>query len=143
MSELSMLRARESAPPVSIRARRSFACAVMIMLLGAIRAPHVSAEAERVWTRGEILAIADAEAKRLGYDVDHMGVAFDVYNSLWHETATNRAPETASADLLRKLEGRRYFAVYYSLMKEPMFGGGLFVFVDRASGDILGTLQDK
>lgn len=34
--------------------------------------------AERQWTRSEILAIADAEAKRLGYDVEPMTVSFEL-----------------------------------------------------------------
>ena len=100
----------------------------------------IALTAERAWTRSDILAIADAEAKRLGYDVDHMGVAFDIYNSLWNARAANRAA-SAPADLLKQLEGRRYFAVYYSLMKEPMIGGDLFVFIDRTTSHVLGVFQ--
>lgn len=134
-----MARKREHGRVERIGWLRLLVCAATIMTLFGSRA----LAAERVWTRSDILAIADAEAKRLGYDVDHMGMAFDVYNSLWHETAADRAPETAPADLLKKLEGRRYFAVYYSLMKEPMKGGGLFVFLDRQSGEVLGELHEK
>ena len=119
-----------------------------LVVLGALSAlmtataPIVPA-AERAWTRSDILAIADAEAKRLGYDIDRMGISFDVYNSRWNEMATNSAPDAAPADLLKRLGGRRYFAVYYSLMKEPMKGGDLFVFIDRSTSEVISTLQGK
>lgn len=121
---------------------RGTSAAFSVLLLIAASGP-VAFAAERVWTRSDILAIADAEAKRLGYDVDHMGVAFDIYNSRWNELVGSTPPETASIGLLKKLDGRRYFAVYYSLMKEPMKGGDLFVFIDRATSEVVGTLQGQ
>ena len=124
--------------PINCQKGFSFFVALLVTL-----GPMDVFAAERAWTRSDILVIADAEAKRLGYDVDHMGISFDVYNSRWNERTANDAPDTAPAALLKKLEGRRYFAVYYSLMKEPMMGGDLFVFVDRNTSEVIGVLRGK
>ncbi len=54
----------------------------MVLLLGFMSlcvAPGLAAEQD--WTRSKILALADAEAQRLGYDIEQMSVSFDVYKS--------------------------------------------------------------
>ena len=101
-----------------------------------------AAQAEEAWTRTGILTAADAEAQRLGYDVEHLSVSFDFRNSQWDG-------HTASFGVLRdlprgipKLRGHDYFAVYYApLVKE--LGGDLWVFVDRDSGDVITFLRGQ
>ena len=117
--------------------------------------------AERTWTRSEVLAIADKEAKRLGYDTEHMGISFDAYNSQWDDyrrslrrvqvqDKSTGAFQPLSAEeqekqehaLLQHLENRGYLAVYYGPM-ERMLGGDLWVFIDRDTGEILKTIRGQ
>ena len=98
--------------------------------------------AEKSWTRSEILAIADAKAKELGYDVEQMSVAFDFYNSHWHDylrRATNFVPYP---DIPAKLNDRKYWAVYYAPIKDQL-GGDLSVFIDRETGETIDVIQGQ
>ena len=93
-----------------------------------------------ILTRSAVLAAADAEAQRLGYDIERMSVSFDYYNSLWtdHYKAVADTPHSN----LRALEGRDFFAVYYGPLKKQL-GGDLWVFVERLTGEIITTIQGK
>ena len=109
----------------------------LVMVVGA----HIFA-AERTWTRSEILAIADQEAKKIGYDAEQMGVSLDIYNSTWKDHVKTSERSGAIQEIEGKLSDRRYWAVYYSPLKEQ-FGGDLFVFIDRNTREVLGTLRGK
>ena len=101
----------------------------------------VAAAEDKVWTRSEILAIADAEAKRLGYDVEHMSVAFDLYNTQWEQFEMQSVQNTPPP-MVQALTGRDFFAVYYGPM-QAQSGGDLWVFVDRHTGEIVTTIRGK
>ncbi len=101
--------------------------------------------AERTWTRSEILEVTDKEAQRLSYFIDEMSVSFDADNSVWqrHMKAYARlSGMTAIETKLRQLNAQDYWAVYYGPLGEQR-GGDLWVFVDRQTGDILGTIQGQ
>ena len=99
---------------------------------------------ERRWTRSEILAIADAEARRFGYDLEQMSVSFDASNASWRDYL-NRA-STASFvpfhEVQAKLTERVYWAVYYAGLEEAK-GLFLWVFIDRVTGDVIEALPGK
>ena len=103
-----------------------------IVILGI---PSVFA-AERTWTRSEVLAIADAEATRLGYDIERMSVSFDAPNSLWN---------SGTRDYLLKASDMHqgFWAVYYADFPEPRKGGWLWVLVGKESRMVIQTLQGK
>ena len=122
---------------------------VLVFFAALHTAMNVSA-AERQWTRSEILAIADAEAKRLGYDVEQMSISFDPHNSLWILYQVTPMEE--------KLSGHQYWAVAYSnlpgcaqtlVAKARQMGDSgpvdttelTFIFIDRHSGEFLGYFK--
>ena len=121
------------------RPRKSIAAVSMILLVAATA--NVSA-AQRTWTRSEILATADKEAQRFGYDVEHMSVSFDVYNSQWRDYLKSRADDGGTPNVEAKLNGREYWAVYYGPMKAQP-GGDPWVFLDRDTGSLIETLQGE
>ena len=101
-----------------------------VLLLGAATV----AAAERTWTRSEILAIADAEAKRLGFNPESFTVSFNLDNSRWHEYVQGIQNSPGVPRILQRLKNRAYWAVYY----EPMTKWeSLWVFVDRETGEVL------
>ena len=98
--------------------------------------------AERTWTRSEILAIADKEAQRLGYDVEQMSVSFDVYNSQWRDYLKSLEGIGGLPDVQAKLKDQEYWAVYYSPMKQQL-GGDLWTFIDQQTGDIIERVRGE
>ena len=98
--------------------------------------------AERTWTRSEILAIADKEAQKLGYDIERMGVSLDIDNSTWRDDLKTSEQSGAIPQIEGKLKDRHYWAVYYSPLEEQL-GGDVFVFIDRDTGEILGIVRGK
>ena len=114
-----------------------------ILITGVVAATAVAAE--RTWTRSEILAIADAGAKRLGYDVEQMTISFDMSNSLWHAHLKAVEGIGGPLDIQKRLSGRWYLALHYSPMRmlQMAKGGDLWVFLDLRSGETIGALQDK
>ena len=114
------------------------ALAMMVMISSVTSA----VAAERTWTRSEILAIADQEAKKIGYDVGQMGVSLDIYNSTWRDYLKTSERSGAIQEIEGKLNDRHYWAVYYSPLKEQL-GGDLFVFIDRNTREVLGILRGK
>lgn len=99
-------------------------------MLTAIVAPVASA-AERTWTRSEILAIADAEASRSGCDVERMSVSYDVSNSRWHYYLSRHRTFFTDPSINRSAESRA----------SSQCSGDLWVFIDRDTGEAVGTLQ--
>ena len=96
-------------------------------------APAVCLQAsERAWTRSEILAIADAEVKHLGSNVEQMTVAIDHQNASWRQSH-GKALNQDSA-----IRGRPYWAVFYENLIDPM-APEVVVFIDRETGRVLKT----
>ena len=77
--------------------------------------------AERMWTRSEILTVADKEAQRLGYNVEQMSVSFGWYKvDEWCQS-----DDTTWAILYRPLT--------------LSLGGDLCIVIDRESGKVIST----
>ena len=103
--------------------------------------------AARALTRSEVLAIADEEAQRAGYNIEQWGVSVDAYNSMWTRYA--EAVKTSSkSDIIRQIEarlnGRSIWAVSYrSPLSYAAKTAGLFVFIDQNSGEVIGSFNDS
>lgn len=97
--------------------------------------PLASAE-ERTWTRSEILTVTDAEATRLGYDVERMSVAFDVHNTTWESYHKTVEPVGGTAKQDEELKDRHYLAVYYASLNPMTKGGDFWVFLDLQTGQV-------
>ena len=96
---------------------------------------------ERQWTRSEILAITDAKAKELGYDIEQMSVSFDTYNSTWNDYLKHLGK--TDRDIDERLN-QPYLAVYYAPLKmKMMFGGDLWVLIYRNTGELVYYLAGK
>ena len=126
------------------QAQKTCLLLVAIVLLSTV---SVSA-AERRWTREEILAIADKETQQVGYRAEGWGVSLDFYNSAWTQYAQVARGAKVKGDVVRqaesKLGSRSYWAVNY---RSPLNGAaktaGLFVFIDRISGEVIGSFDDS
>ena len=77
---------------------------------------------QRQWTRSEILAIADTEARQRGWDVEHSLVSMDVNGP------------SAYSDNVPELKGRMFWGICYTPMHSPAIGGPDCIFVDRVTG---------
>jgi hypothetical protein len=82
---------------------------------------------EGVLSKEQIIKIANREAHRLGRDLARTDVAYDDGNVGWKQVAPGPWP---------KLEGHDYQAVVYSHLP-PIPEGGLWILVDRNTGEIL------
>jgi len=109
--------------------------AAMIFLLPRV----LVAEAEEVvntsknLAMADVLAIADQEARRRVYDIEHIEHV-DVH---WQENMPWPDFET-------ELKGREYVAVSYSRLNKDyglVTGWSLWVFVDRSTGEIIRIQQ--
>lgn len=92
---------------------------------------------DKLWTRSAILAIADGEASRLGYDVEKMSVSFNTYNSKWRDHLAR-----AEKDFV-PLKDRDYWAVYYAPLKKRTRGADLWIFIDRETDEIITVLRGQ
>lgn len=80
-------------------------------------------------SKDEIIEVANGAAQRHGRNLDEMRVQYDEGNLAWREIAR---------DSWAELEGRDFQAVAY-WHDPPLPEGGLWVLVDRNTGEILST----
>jgi hypothetical protein len=99
--------------------------------------------AEKQWSRSKILDIADGEAQRLGYDIEHMSISFDIYNSKWSKYLHSMKELNALPKIQDKLKDRKFWAVYYAPLRKHVRGGDLWVFIDQDSGMIITTIRGE
>lgn len=118
--------------------------------------------AERQWTRSEVLALADEEARRSGYDPELTGICLSVYTTGWesyskslqesahilegreHDARLQAYREKIESHrrLMERLNGRQYWAVQYPPLTASRKGLGLYVFIDRETGEVIGSWND-
>ena len=123
---------------------RAHVVLVLVTQLSCVSAlPLTLFAAEKVWTRSAILAIADAEARRLGYNAEYMSVSFDWLNSPWQRYLGSLKGVGGMPNLEAKLKGQQYIAVYLSAMKERRDHEQLWVFIDRNSGAVIDTIPGE
>ena len=126
-----------------------FATVVALVFAWAVSIPFVagcSREQVSVIDKSRALEIAKAEAVRLGYDPGHMEAYADEANSRWLEFVKPGDVSKAYPELATKLEGKKYWAIYFGPQPEPgvlTFGGDLWVFVSIHDGDVLGVVRGK
>jgi hypothetical protein len=86
-------------------------------------------------TKEEIVQIATGEARQLGYKTEEMNMVYDDDNRNLKEYFAT--PEKYHPEL----KDKDYQAIYL-YFKENVMGTGLWVFVDKTTGEILGYDTD-
>jgi len=104
-------------------------------------------------SRTEAITIAQAEARRLGYNFDPMAIEADEGNIGWQafihalEKDDPRAlKDPHVAAIMEKLQNRTYWAVGLSARPSPgfnVFDGTVWIFVDAGSGAVIGQLGNR
>ncbi len=114
---------------------------IAVVAIGMSADSMMVAATEKVWTRSEILAVADAEAKRLNYDVEQKSVSFSKDNREWQQYLNDAEAKNAGYGKVRKtLQNREFWAVRYEDIGTPTLGGELWVLVDRETGEVINTV---
>ncbi len=109
------------------------AAAVLVLEGGCMTQP--STPEQTIPSKAEVIRIADRAVRALRIDVTRLKSFIDDDNSIWQRYPV--PPEYAA--VAAKLKGRVYWAVYYR--PEPTrFGGEIFVFVDRITGEVIDTM---
>jgi len=97
--------------------------------------------------RDEAINIAGMELKKYGYRIYDMDVEADAGNRTWEEYLQSTPDFTRQyGQELAKLEGRHYWAIYFSPRPKPdtlQGGGDAFVFVERESLSVLSVIRLK
>ncbi len=95
----------------------------------------------RTWTRSEILAVSDAEAIRLNYNVEQKSVSFHKDNAEWWEYLKQAEAQDSSYGKIRDaVKNRDFLAVRYDDLGTPTLGGELWVLIDRETGQVFNTI---
>jgi len=92
----------------------------------------------RTLSKGQIIAAANAAVRRLGKDPNEFDVTYDEGNAIWISTAYHQEP--TPKPLPPQLQGHDYQVVMYR-PRALQFGGGLWVFIDRNTGEELYCLR--
>jgi len=83
------------------------------------------------------ITIANKVVKSLGYDLGRMKASADEDNSDWKSyLSSSDITRREYSNLIGKLTGREYWAVYY-MPETARFGGDLFVFIDKRTGEVI------
>ena len=118
---------------------RGIASLLLMLLVGCVNAVNRT-EAKTV-SKTEIMRIANKAATDMGYDLRKLKVSMDDNNSIWNEYIS-KMPAGWHSNVVDRLKGRKYSALYYE-PKPLRFGGDLFVFVDRQTGQVVATLAGQ
>lgn len=86
------------------------------------------------------LEIANNKAIELGYDISEMNIKIDKDHAEWDNYVKSGPISKYDMELLKKLEGKKYWIVRY-IPKKIQFGGDLLVFIDKNSGEVISFLQ--
>ena len=121
-------------------ARRSRWCG-LLLVFGSLACGVVAAEGE-LSSRSAILAAADAEVERLGFDPDTMSVAFDAGNRRWAENANSFWGLSQWRAVHEDLKDRDYLALYYAPLATAR-GGELWIFLDRQTLKAITVFQGQ
>jgi hypothetical protein len=89
------------------------------------------------------IELARTEAHRLGLDTTDMSFGADETNTRWR----SYRPYTPDLDEFRQLDAKLYNRQFFAVYGAPnpraggaVFGGDIFVFIDRDSGNIIAVL---
>lgn len=95
-------------------------------------------------TLNEAKATAGEELAKLSYDIESMEVTADEQNSKW-EKYVSIEPSVLDGKTVKgmRLEDKDYWAIYFRPEKRSVLGGDAWVFVDKASGKVIGILRGR
>ena len=95
-------------------------------------------------TLNQAIEISRNELQQRGYKIGDMHVEADDTNSLWEEFSTAPGTTTLQSPHIVKmnLPEKQYWAIHFAPQK-LMFGGDAWIFIDKNSGEIIGTLFGK
>ena len=117
---------------------------LMLGIFGAVvcSAPVILA-AERTWTRSEICTIADAEARRLGYDPEQKSITIHKDAGWLEFVAGTNLKDWDYSQVKTEVAGHLLWAIRYDDLNEQTLGGSMWVFINRETGDIIATLPGQ
>ena len=99
-----------------------------------------AATEDRVWTRSEILEIADREARRLGYEPEQKTVHIFKDSGWWEYVTAIKLQDYDYEAIKPELEHQALWAIRYDDLNEPTLGGPMWIFIDRQTGQIVKAL---
>lgn len=88
----------------------------------------------------EAVRIASDEGKKLGYDVENMGIVAMKYTTPWNKYLPKDSESEDDIVRKQKLMNRKYWAVYFHMIPEPGYeiaGGDFCIFIDVKTGEII------
>lgn len=95
----------------------------------------------------KIIEISNDEARRLGYDLDNMKSNATKHNTPWNECLPKDSDDYEIERKKNELKNKEYWAVYYYLDIAKVGighkGGGLCIFIDSDSGEIITKIGFK
>jgi len=87
----------------------------------------------------EAAEIAKAEVQKLGRDLNSLEMDSDVR---WRKALESNPDILVEfQELALKLEAQRYWAIWFHPVNPRIRGGGITVFVDKTTGEIIGLIQ--
>lgn len=91
-------------------------------------------------TKKMAVEVANKKAKELKYDIQRLDVDLDEQNSKWNNYLATSRIKDWQPELVAPLENKNYWAVYYG-PRLFQYGGDLWVFVDKKSGEVITFIQ--
>jgi len=117
---------------------------LIMLMLGAVlffTCPCVMA-GQREMSKEEILAIATAEVKAKGVNIEGAEVVYDEGNRLWAEAIGKMtvADDSPNFGILKKGFLQNYRTIYFDF-KEPL--KDIWVFIDKDTGEVLEVYTEQ
>ena len=117
--------------------------AVSISVMGGCN-PNNSLTASNMSKKTTLSQAIDISKKELtdkGFDVKNMNINGDEKNTAWQEFSSTPGSTTLQTPLVKKMDlGKKdYWAIYFAPRKQ-MLGGDAWVFIDKNSGETIGTI---
>ena len=81
-----------------------------------------------------------------GFDLQKMGLVYDINNENWNKYyLTNELFVKYHNELLNILKNKHYWAIHYVPKKTSAIikGGGIWVFIDKTTGEVIQHLIEK
>jgi hypothetical protein len=116
-----------------------------LVLVASMTASPALAACKAGITLPAAVSAARQEAASHGFRTDQMEVIADEHNVNWNMYLKSGPPgfDPLPSELTERLRGRRFWVISFQRKSEPGFvivGGGLSVFVDRCSGQVISSL---
>lgn len=91
-------------------------------------------------SKAKAIEIAKKTASDIGYDLKKLQIHIDKNNTKWEEEVKSRGGIPVA--IKEKLAERIFWAVYFAPLPDPapnimIAGGGLWVFIDTSTGEVI------